>query len=61
MRLVRNIGAGALAGAIGTGAMDLLLFERYRRGGGEHTLRRWEFAEDVTRDARTLADERGVR
>ena len=28
MRLVRNLGAGALAGAVGTAAMDLLLYAR---------------------------------
>ena len=47
MRLLRNLGAGALAGAIGTAAMDLLLYERYRRDGGKVTLERWEFARDV--------------
>jgi hypothetical protein len=47
MSLVRNLGAGLLAGAIGTAAMDLLLYARYRRDGGKHTLWRWEFAGGV--------------
>ena len=34
VRLVRNLGAGLLAGAIGTAAMDVLLYGRYRRDGG---------------------------
>jgi hypothetical protein len=49
MRLVRNVGAGALAGALGTAAMDLLLYARYRRDDGKEGLRRWEFAGDVVR------------
>jgi hypothetical protein len=47
MRLVRSLGAGVLAGAIGTAAMDLLLYQRYRRDGGKEPLRRWEFAAGV--------------
>jgi hypothetical protein len=47
MRLVRNVAVGALAGAIGTAAMDLLLYARYRREDGKETLWRWEFAGDV--------------
>jgi hypothetical protein len=47
MRFLRNLGAGGLAGAIGTAAMDLLLYERYHRDGGKVTLGRWEFAGDV--------------
>ena len=47
MRLVRNLGAGLLAGAIGTTAMDLLLYGRYRRDGGKSGFWRWEFAGDV--------------
>ena len=39
---------GALAGAAGTAAMDLLLFSRYRRGGGEDSFRDWEFSGEVT-------------
>jgi hypothetical protein len=47
VRLARNLAVGALAGALGTAAMDLLLYERYRRGGGEEGLGRWELAGDV--------------
>jgi hypothetical protein len=38
---------GAIAGAIGTAAMDLVLYGRYRRGGGKHSFPRWELAGDV--------------
>jgi hypothetical protein len=47
MRLLRGIGAGALAGAVGTAAMDLLLYARYRRDGGKGDFGRWELAADV--------------
>ena len=47
MRLVRTLGAGLLAGAIGTAAMDVVLYGRYRRDGGKESLWRWEFAGDV--------------
>ena len=45
--LGRDVAAGALAGAAGTVAMDLLLYSRYRRDGGKDSLRQWEFADDV--------------
>jgi hypothetical protein len=35
---------GAVAGAVGTVAMDLLLYVRYRRGGGKSGLTDWEFS-----------------
>ena len=35
---------GAAAGAIGTAAMDLLWFYRYKRGGGEDGFIDWEFS-----------------
>jgi len=38
---------GLVAGAIGTAAMDTLLFSRYRRGGGEQTFLDWEFSAGV--------------
>lgn len=44
----RNLALGALAGAAGTVAMDLLLYGRYRRGGGTDSLWQWEFAGGVT-------------
>ncbi|MBV9578612.1 MAG: hypothetical protein JO057_08495, partial [Chloroflexi bacterium] len=44
---IRNLVAGGLAGAIGTAAMDLLLYLRYRRGGGTAPVWQWEFASGV--------------
>jgi hypothetical protein len=35
---------GVIAGAVGTAAMDALLFARYRRGGGDESVREWEFS-----------------
>jgi hypothetical protein len=48
MNLVRHLAVGLLAGAAGTAAMDMLLYLRYRRDGGNDSLWRWEFAEGVT-------------
>jgi hypothetical protein len=48
MRLSRYLALGALAGVAGTAAMDLVLYRRYRRSGGEDSLWRWEFAGAVT-------------
>jgi hypothetical protein len=45
----RHLVVGAVAGAAGTAAMDLLLYRRYRHGGGKDSLWRWEFAGGVTR------------
>lgn len=39
---------GALAGAIGTLAMDAVWFRRYRDGGGDQGFTDWEFATDTT-------------
>src|SRR4051812_30147296 len=38
------IARGVLAGAVGTAAMDALLFVRYRRGGGQSRFTPWEFS-----------------
>lgn len=46
--LGRRVVAGAVAGAVGTTAMDLLLYGRYRRDGGKDSFVRWEFAGGVT-------------
>jgi len=46
--IVRHLAVGAVASAVGTGAMDLLLYRRYRRDGGKETLLRWELAAGVT-------------
>jgi hypothetical protein len=35
---------GAVAGAVGTAAMDLVLYRRYRRGGGKSGFTDWEFS-----------------
>jgi len=35
---------GLVAGAIGTAAMDMVWFRRYRRGGGTQTFLKWEFS-----------------
>ena len=42
------IARGLLAGALGTAAMDVLLYERYRRDGGESTAGDWEFSAGLT-------------
>jgi hypothetical protein len=46
--IVRHLAAGAVAGAVGTAAMDLLLHQRYRREGGKESLQGWELAAGVT-------------
>jgi hypothetical protein len=38
IKMLRNLAAGAIAGVVGTAAMDLLLYERYRRHGGKDGL-----------------------
>jgi len=52
MTLLGTALRGAAAGAIGTVAMDLLWYSRYRRGGGEDRFRDWE----ITRDVRDWED-----
>jgi hypothetical protein len=42
-----NLLFGALSGAAGTTAMDLLLYARYRRRGGKDAVWKWEFAEGI--------------
>lgn len=41
------VSGGLAAATVGTVAMDLLLFVRYRRGGGRSAFRRWEFSSAV--------------
>lgn len=48
MKAIRNLSAGLLAGAIGTAAMDLLWYRRYRNQGGAESFIPWESARDVT-------------
>lgn len=38
---------GLVASAVGTLAMDLLLFARYKRGGGKRGFREWEISSDL--------------
>jgi hypothetical protein len=38
---------GSVAGAVGTAAMDSLLYARYRRGGGRSSAADWEFSAGV--------------
>jgi hypothetical protein len=38
---------GLIAAAAGTAAMDVLLFARYRHGGGESAFTAWEFSSDA--------------
>jgi hypothetical protein len=47
MRLLAPLVRGALAGTIGTLAMDLLWYRRYRREGGSEGFREWELTGDV--------------
>jgi hypothetical protein len=49
-RRVTPVGAivgGTLAGLAGTAAMDLLLFARYKKGGGSDSFTTWEFSSGV--------------
>ncbi|MCW2999393.1 MAG: hypothetical protein JWN65_2942 [Solirubrobacterales bacterium] len=39
---------GLVAGAIGTAAMDLVLYSRFRRGGGESGFADWELSRGLT-------------
>ena len=39
---------GLVAGAVGTAAMDALLFARYRRDGGDSSLEDWELSTGVS-------------
>jgi hypothetical protein len=45
---ITRIAIGALAGAVGTVAMDLVWYGRYRRSGGEDGPLAWEFAGSVS-------------
>ena len=42
------VGRGLAAGAVGTLAMDLLLYARCRRGGGKQHLFAWEFSSGLS-------------
>jgi hypothetical protein len=42
------VGAGLLAGAVGTASMDTVRYVRYRRAGGQDSPLAWEFAPVVS-------------
>jgi hypothetical protein len=44
---VGAVARGLVAATVGTAAMDLLLFARYRKDGGKDRFRDWEFSADV--------------
>jgi hypothetical protein len=48
MNVITSVGAGMIAGAVGTAAMDLLWYRRYRRQGGRVRFLRWESGGDIT-------------
>lgn len=69
MRLTRSVFTGVLAGAIGTLAMDLTWYWRYRSSGGEQDFMPWETSEGTTayetaaapaRTAKAVADIAGI-
>jgi hypothetical protein len=47
MTPIGAVARGLAAGAVGTLAMDLLLFARYKRGDGKAGFREWELSEGV--------------
>jgi Protein of unknown function (DUF1440) len=42
------VGRGLAAGAVGTLAMDVVLYARYRRSGGKRDFSTWEFSADIS-------------
>jgi hypothetical protein len=42
------VGRGLVAGAVGTVAMDVVLYARYQRGGGKRDFPTWEFSADIS-------------
>ncbi len=46
-RTPRYVGLGAVAGAVGTLGMDLVVYTRYRREGGSESAWSWESARSV--------------
>jgi hypothetical protein len=68
-RLIRAAFAGATAGVLGTLAMDLVWYRRYRAGGGTQSFVAWETSEGTdgyegapapARTAKAIADMVGV-
>lgn len=69
LRAIRSAIAGAFAGVLGTFAMDLLWYRRYRAGGGTQRFAAWETSEGTegyesaaapARTAKAVADIAGV-
>lgn len=67
--LIRRATAGAIAGLLGTLAMDLLWYRRYRTDGGTQPFRAWETSEGTegydnapapARTAKAIADMFGI-
>lgn len=68
-RLIRKAITGAIAGTLGTLAMDLVWYRRYRAGGGEQGFVAWDSSEGVedyedapapARTAKAVADIVGI-
>lgn len=52
MGMVGTVVKGAVAGLVGTAAMDTLWYRRYRQGGGDADFSQWEFTDaDSVEDA----------
>lgn len=45
--MIRSLGAGVLAGLVGTAAMDALWYRRHRAEGGTTPFATWEFQSDI--------------
>ena len=69
MRLTRSVITGVAAGAVGTLAMDLAWYRRYRSAGGDQEFIPWETSEGTTgyeeaaapaRTAKAVADMVGI-
>jgi hypothetical protein len=69
MRFIRSVITGVVAGAVGTLAMDLTWYRRYRSGGGNQGFIPWETSEGTTgyeeaaapaRTAKAVADMVGI-
>ena len=45
--MIRSLGAGVVAGLVGTAAMDVLWYRRHRAEGGTTPFAAWEFQSDI--------------
>jgi len=57
--LVRRALRGAVAGTLGTAAMDAVWYVRYKRGGGTQSFVDWEFSKGLTWDTAPAPDQVG--